>query len=412
MSEQPGSPGGRGQQPAQRRRPRPQAGYFNPVAPALANNAQVLATPATARPRLRALLHTHALQRADQLLAPGQVDLSHLPDRPAGLDPEDLAFLNAVWAGLDRDMRFDPARVVDEIDRIFRDSDKPRGSSQAYLTALRQEFGQIPDEWRGAIRLPTHSVAEWIDSGRWATSDKDWLVVNGRGGEILWRVYVNAAADHAPTVFKHLCIAIMSETGPAGCKLGSYPIASTGRDSIVAYLGSAAGRDRILQTMIDYVRNHQGHVEAQSVRFTVRQAPGICFAPHPPPALAEWVRVAKEHLRVEWGEGNLTELARRHGRDWDENTREDYVAQRFAMSYSELIVAVIAYAWKLADTRQDFLRLLAIAFTDVGLDLRTGTLAPPSVAAASWLVDRFCPKEDPVEPSPAPEGEPSDDEDG
>lgn len=127
--------------------------------------------------------------------------------------------------------------------------------------------------------------------------------------------------------------------------------------------------------------------------------------------MAAWVRVAKEHLRTAWGEGDLTELARRQGRDWDENTREDVIAQRFVMSYSELVVATIAHAWKLADTRADFLRLLAIAFTDIGLDLRTGALAPPSAAAASWLVDRFCPKEDPVEPSPpAPDSDPDEDD--
>ncbi|MGE3664865.1 MAG: hypothetical protein AB7G09_26665 [Pseudonocardia sp.] len=410
MSEQPGSPGGRGQRPGQQRRPRPRAGYFNPVPPALANNAQVLATPATARPRLRALLHTRALQRNDQVLAPGQADVAHLPDRPAGLHPDDLAFLDELWQGLDRDMRFEPARAVAEIDRMFRHSDKPDSGVQTYLAALRLEFGQLPDDWRGAVRLPVGSVAEWIDGGRCATSSDDWMFVHGRGGRILWRVYVNAATDHAPAVFKHLCTAILSEPDPAGCKLGSYPIASTGRDCIVAYLGSTAGRDRIAQTMLDYTRHHQGHVGPQSVRFTVRQTPGISYAPDPPPALAEWVRVTEEHLRAQWGEGDLAELARRDGRDWDDNTRNDSVARRFFMSYSELVVAVIAYAWKLADTRADFLRLLAIAFTDIGLDLRTGTLAPPSAAAASWLIDRFCPIEGP--PEPAPDGDPSDDEDG
>jgi hypothetical protein len=415
MSEQPGSPGGRGQRPGQRRRQRPQGGYFNPVPPALANNAQLLATSATGRPRLRALLHMGALQHTDRLLGPGQ-NVPDLPNQPAHLHPDDLAFLDALWQDLDRDMRFDPADAVAEIDHRFRQSDKPHSGPQAYLTALRQEFDQLPDHWP-AVRLPMRSnrrfasVADWIDSG-YCTDREGWMLVDGSSGTMAWRVYVNAATDHAPTVFKHLCTAILAETDPAGCKLGSYPITSTGRDCIVGYLGSTAGRDRILQTMIDYARSHQGHVGPQSVRFTVRRAPGISYAPDPPPAPTTWVRVAKEHLKVTWGEGDLEKLTIRDRRDWDENLRNEDVARRFSMSYSELIVAVIAYAWKLADTRADFLRLLAIAFTDVGLDLRTGTLAPPSAAAASWLVDRFCPKVIASEPSPPiPDGDPPDDED-
>jgi hypothetical protein len=311
---------------------------------------------------------------------------ANLPAAPPHISAGDRQFLTDLWAVLRTRPRTADANaeVLALVDAEFRASGvkNARATPQAYLATLQNLVAGPGANWnlsmqsRGAVRT-------WVAGG--CTSGHDYLVCEPWKSTVVWRVYVNTTADHAPTVFGALCTGIVSGNIPAFCKLGSFEIVRSGRDAVVAYAGSVAARDAIVALLQAYVQNNPGHVVNEIVRFTVQRAPGVSIAGDPTAMMQAWMQVANAWLDEETYRSNIAAWEAQHGRNIGPDEGP------YVLSFTELVATVITRAWRVTPADGNFLTTIALAFRDIGLDLATGALAQPTEFGVTWLQDRFFP---------------------
>ncbi|MGE3287032.1 MAG: T3SS effector HopA1 family protein [Pseudonocardia sp.] len=312
---------------------------------------------------------------------------ANLPAAPPHISAGDRQFLIDLWAVLRTSPRSADANaeVLALVDTQLRSSDvKNAGASpQTYLATLQNLLAGPGAHWNLSMQSQG-AVATWVAGT--CTSGHDYLVCKPWTGAVVWRIYVNATADHAPAVFGALCTGIVSGNISAFCKLGSFDIVRTGRDAVVAYAGSIAARDTIVLLLQAYVQNNPGHVVNEIVRFTVQRAPGVSIAGDPTAMMPAWMQAANAWLDEETYRSDVTAWEAEHGRSVGPDEGP------YSLSFSELVTTVITRAWRVTPADGNLLTTVALAFRDIGLDLATGALAQPTEFGVTWLQDRFFPE--------------------
>ncbi|MGD9530477.1 MAG: T3SS effector HopA1 family protein [Pseudonocardia sp.] len=312
---------------------------------------------------------------------------ANLPPAPPNISNGDRQFLTDLWT----ELRLRPrtadvnAEVLTLVDTRFRASDvkNAHATPQVYLATLQNLVRGPGAQWNLSMQSQS-AVGTWVAGA--CTSGHDYLVCKPWTGAVVWRVYVNTTADHAPAVFGALCTGIVNGNIPAFGKLGSFDIVRTGRDAVVAYAGSVAARDTIVALLQAYVHNNPGHVVNEIVRFTVQRAPGVSVAGDPTAMMQAWMTAANAWLGEETYRSNIADWEAQHGRSVGPDEGP------YHLSFSELVTTVIARAWRVTPADGNFLSAVAVAFGDIGLDLATGALAPPTEIGVAWLQDRFFPE--------------------
>ena len=288
---------------------------------------------------------------------------------------DDMVFLTELWKFLDRaELGDDYDAAVRAIDAQYRRDLSKSGGQASFEEDLRTHFG--PGSGCGDIKA-RRTAERWLRSDR-ELNKTGWLEVNSDhapGAE--WRVYVNVVPAHAVKVFAGVC-KLITGVGlgrfeehlelPAACKLGSFPIVAGGRDPIVCYLKSADDRNKVINALLSQRRISPHHFADCTVRFTkrVNTASGIGFVKEPP------ILDGLVDLAHEWS-------GTAQGAQWLATNSPQFNHDNLLLSFSQMIVALLASAWLDSSSLDEFLEgaLLSI-FVDLGLDPRTGDLKATS----------------------------------
>jgi hypothetical protein len=301
--------------------------------------------------------------------------LPAVPTQTGGWDAfsaADQVFLDGLWN------RRSELKTAGAVSDAYKDSEIKRDTTserdrQEYLAALKDKR---PDLHKQTLVRPT-------PPGTYHTTP-------GASG-VAWRVYVNAAAVHAPAVFAFVEDVVGKIDGILASKLGGYELVASSRDTIVIYAGSRRAALEAVGKLGEYRERNRQHFVAEFVGLTEpTTVPGVSLG-QDPPGPEDWATLAEAYQRSPAGRSKL------QGR----YTSDAVLNKVFGFSFSGLRANLVYAAMRdavgrtsgeqQASFRRNVVRYFGLAGINAAQPASQGTPKPEVVEP---LIDLFFPKED------------------